>query len=349
MGPDGGFDARLDPGVLEFAAVLRSALGKAGGFEFVMRSEDDPGLRTAEVEPLLDELGVFDLDPGLGEEHVQAAATACRVAGSYALPYPVAERLAATTLRGRADLPRALGVVAAPERPGPHRVPVNMGDLALDWRVVDVSGRLSAAERGIAAAGRLGPFVAELTVTGPGQSAPPDLLALALNLQNFSLLGMLESAFELTVSHARQRAQFGSPIVSYQAVQQQLANALIVVELFEQQALYALWSGTRERAGLLVDVLGARATGLRAAEVVLRAGHQVHGASGFCDETPVSWISRHSQPLRRLPVNRPETESWFTRLVQRDGFDGIFTPAGASTDASRSVSAPVFQSAEATS
>ena len=33
-----------------------------------------------------------------------------------------------------------------------------------------------------------------------------------------------------------------------------------------------------------------------------RVTHQLHGAIGFCDETMLSWLSRYSQPLRRLPL-----------------------------------------------
>ena len=41
---------------------------------------------------------------------------------------------------------------------------------------------------------------------------------------------------------------------------------------------------------------------IEAAEVVFRVCHQLHGAVGFCDETTLSWLSRYSQPLRRLPL-----------------------------------------------
>ena len=34
---------------------------------------------------------------------------------------------------------------------------------------------------------------------------------------------------------------------------------------------------------------------------MFRVAHQLHGAIGFCDETTLSWVSRYSQPLRRLP------------------------------------------------
>jgi hypothetical protein len=36
---------------------------------------------------------------------------------------------------------------------------------------------------------------------------------------------------------------------------------------------------------------------------VLRTAHQLLGALGFCDESDVSVLDRHTQPLIRLPVS----------------------------------------------
>ncbi len=50
------------------------------------------------------------------------------------------------------------------------------------------------------------------------------------------------------------------------------------------------------------DALASRLAAIEAAEVVFRVCHQLHGAVGFCDETTLSWLSRYSQPLRRLAL-----------------------------------------------
>ena len=67
-------------------------------------------------------------------------------------------------------------------------------------------------------------------------------------------------------------------------------------------AKYALWSVGTGRPEALDDALALRLAALEAAEVVFRVTHQLHGAIGFCDETTLSWLSRYSQPLRRLPL-----------------------------------------------
>ncbi len=43
--------------------------------------------------------------------------------------------------------------------------------------------------------------------------------------------------------------------------------------------------------------------------MVFRVCHQLHGAVGFCDETTLSWLSRYSQPLRRLPLGLSATRT----------------------------------------
>ena len=65
---------------------------------------------------------------------------------------------------------------------------------------------------------------------------------------------------------------------------------------------------------------------------MFRVAHQLHGAIGFCDETALSWVSRASVPLRRLPfghVGHPG--SAHPEYGSRDGLPGLFNvaPSGA--------------------
>ena len=46
--------------------------------------------------------------------------------------------------------------------------------------------------------------------------------------------------------------------------------------------------------------------------------------TGFCDETALSWLSRHSQPLRRLPLGPSATGDRLTHEVGRRGLSGLF-------------------------
>ena len=67
------------------------------------------------------------------------------------------------------------------------------------------------------------------------------------------------------------------------------------------------------RPDALADALALRMAAIEAAEVVFRVCHQLHGAVGFCDETTLSWLSRYSQPLRRLPLGLSATRDQLTR------------------------------------
>jgi hypothetical protein len=76
------------------------------------------------------------------------------------------------------------------------------------------------------------------------------------------------------------------------------------------------------------DALAARLAALEAADVVFRVTHQLHGAQGFCDEVVLSWLSRYSQPLRRLPFGVSGTRAALTRQVGRRGLVGLYAGTG---------------------
>jgi hypothetical protein len=63
---------------------------------------------------------------------------------------------------------------------------------------------------------------------------------------------------------------------------------------------------------------------LEAAEIVFRITHQLHGAVGFCDETTLSWLSRYSQPLRRLPLGLSATRALLTERLGARGLTGLY-------------------------
>lgn len=92
-------------------------------------------------------------------------------------------------------------------------------------------------------------------------------------------------------------------------------------------ARYALWSLTADPADALADALALRLAALEAAQTVFRVAHQLQGATGFCDEAFLSWLSRYSQPLRRLPLGLSATRDQLARLVDRRGLTGLFRDA----------------------
>ncbi|WNG86652.1 acyl-CoA dehydrogenase family protein [Mycobacterium sp. ITM-2016-00317] len=276
----------------------------------MMHAQDAPDDREAMVTPVLDGLGAWDLDPRTDADGLEAAAALCRSAGYWAVPYPLAERLAAP-----AD-PDVDGLVVV----GGPRPAGALAGLRTRWAAVTLDGRRSTVTgRGDTQPG----FVTELELTPADVSGAADV-ALGLVLPCWTLLGMLDRAVELTVAHVGLRKQFGQTLSSFQGVQFQLTDAEVERSGLDILAKHALWSISTDEAHAVTDALALRLAAIEAADVVFRVCHQLHGAVGFCDETTLSWLSRYSQPLRRLPFGASGTRDHLTRAAGTRGLTGLF-------------------------
>lgn len=307
-------NGRLSEEVIGLEQVLRKQLRDAGGVDVLRRAVADPAARE-KAGALLDVAGVWELDPrGEGIE-LEAAAVAARAAGAVALPYPVAERLAR---RGPA------GATMLVSTTGPRRVAAH-ADLPLDWSAVDLTGALYevAGPASEPLGTRLGPFVAEVTVRATGER-DEQTAALVSTLQSWWLLGLLRAAFADTLQYTGERQQFGRVLRDFQALRFQLADHEVALAGLEELAKHTLWS-VRENDGAeaLTDALALRLCALEAAGVVLRGAHQMHGAMGFTDEVDISWLSRASQPVRRLPEGETQTNDLLVAALGRTGYAGI--------------------------
>lgn len=147
---------------------------------------------------------------------------------------------------------------------------------------------------------------------------------------------MLDRAIDVTRAHVVVRTQFGQHLSAFQGVQFQLTDAEVERSGLDMLARYALWSLRAGPADALAEALALRLAALEAAQTGFRVAHQLHGAAGFCDETFLSWLSRYSQPIRRLPLGLSATRDQLTGLVDRRGLTGLFDDAeiDASTTAS---------------
>ncbi|MDX6745112.1 acyl-CoA dehydrogenase family protein [Actinocorallia sp. A-T 12471] len=296
-----------------YGREAQRALGAAGGDELVKRAEADPASRAGLVEPLLGDLGAWDLDPRGDADDLEAAAALSRAFGYWAAPYPIAERLARPA--------GSDGLVVVADRHPEGAV----AGLDLRWTTVTLDGA-----RGVATAvpsdarARDTAFVTALDVRSEGEADVRDV-ALGLVLPCWTLLGMLDRAMELTREHVLVRRQFGKPLADKQGVQFQLTDAEVERAGVAMLARYALWSVQDGRAEAVHDALALRLAVIEAAETVLRTCHLLHGAVGFCDEAALSWISRYSQPLRRLPYGVSGTGARLARSIGRDGLTGLFS------------------------
>lgn len=303
---------------LSFADSAMKAIEAVGGDLLVQEAERDPTVRARVVELLLGSLGAWDLDPRATVEELEAAAALCRAFGRWVVPYPLAERLARR-------VPGADGlVVLADENPF-----AAVGGLDLHWDTVTIDGRRGVAgPAALTHAPRSAAFVEVLEVTTRTDTSDRADgrfdAALALVLGSWTLLGMLDRAVSLTRQHVVEREQFGKPLAAFQGVQFELTDAEVARQGAEALGLYALWSLANISPDALVDALACRLTAVEAADTVLGVAHQLHGATGFCDETTVSWVSRYSIPLRRHPYGRAALASRLASVMGRRGLSGPF-------------------------
>ncbi|MET7773985.1 acyl-CoA dehydrogenase family protein [Nocardia sp. NPDC005366] len=302
----------------EFGRQALRALRAAGGDELVQAAEREPRGRHDLVAPVLGALGAWDLEPRRDPEELEAAAALCRSAGYWATPYPVAERLARPV-----DMNVDGIVVVAGAEPA-----AALADVDLRWAAVTLDGaRGDVTVLPSAVSARESAFVAGLRVRPVDTDGAADV-ALALVLPCWTLLGMLDRAVELAREHVLVREQFGKPLAEFQSVQFQLTDAEVDRRGVDMLARYALWSIQAGRDDALVDALALRSAILEAADTVFRIAHQLHGALGFCDEAPLSWLSRYSLPLRRLPFAQIGTDEAMTGLMGRRGPAGLFIDIG---------------------
>ncbi|MCX4092529.1 acyl-CoA dehydrogenase family protein [Nocardia sp. alder85J] len=302
----------------EFGQEARRALAAAGGDDLVQQAEREPKARAELVDTVLSRLGAWDLAPREDATELEAAAALCRSAGYWALPYPVAERLARPA---GAD---GLIVISGREPAGA------VAGLDLRWATVTLAGEPgSGVALPSAASPRDSAFLTALDIHPAAWTAsdPVADVALALTLPCWTLLGMLDRAIDLARAHVTVREQFGRPLAQFQGVQFQLTDGEVEHRGVEMLARYALWSLQTGSADAIDDALALRLAAIEAADTVFRVTHQVHGALGFCDESPLSWLSRYSRPLRRLPTGLSETRDALSRRLGRRGLTGLFSAA----------------------
>jgi 3-oxo-4-pregnene-20-carboxyl-CoA dehydrogenase alpha subunit len=305
----------LSDEALEYGATVRKALESAGGDLLVQMAENEPGHRGQTVARVLEEVGAWSLEPRGSRDELEAAAALCRSAGYWSVAYPVAERLCRP-----ADLEADGLVVVADVAPA-----ASVAGLGLRWVAVTMSGRRSQAlARQPALPPRQSAFVADLDLTPVDDNGASDL-ALGLVLPCWTLLGVLDRAMDLTRDYVLEREQFGQPLAAFQGVQFQFTEAEVERAGVEELAKYALWSIESGQLDSLQSALALRLAAVEAADTVLRVAHQLHGAIGFCDETTLSWVSRYSIPLRRLPFGLSATLHQLTRYVGREGLGGPFS------------------------
>jgi hypothetical protein len=270
-----------------------------GGPPAALRAETDDSIRDAARGSLAD-VGAFELDVRSAPDDLLAAAVLCQAAGAAALPYPLVEELLA--------IDGARLTLVNPEAPR-----IDHGDLPGDWIAADLDGVRYHPQPASRTNAKLGPFLVPATLSAPDGTVPAADVNLHLVLGSWRILGAMQQALQIVTEHVRARIQFGKPLADFQAVRFAVADASVAVRGLHELAKYTISRAESVPVqAYSADALVLRYKAADTARQVLRASHQLLGALGFCDESDVSVLDRHTQPLIRLPLG---AEALALRLV----------------------------------
>lgn len=316
-------DLALPELAVDLGGVAHRAMVDAGGVDLARRAVEEPSLRASVAGPLVERLGLAELDVRADADALAAGAELCRVAGALAFPYPLPALLA------RPPTPPARFLAVADG----NRCWADHGDLPGPWVVVDTGGRAYAAEPVPTARNRtVGPFVEQLALGGAVAGPGPAELVLFTVLDCWRILGALETAHGMAVGHVRERHQFGRALAEFQGVQFHVADSTVALRGLRQLARFTVWRAALAGPDALADALALRSYALEAAQAVLSISHLLHGAVGFCDEHDLSFVDRTVQAALRLPTDLARTNELLVQAIDRNGFEGLFDRAASADE-----------------
>lgn len=311
----------LPDDVVAFGKAARARFA-AMGAQYALAAENDPSLVEA-AGGALEELGAFELSMKEPQEWL-AACELLRVAGSVALPYPVAERILAVE-----------GAWLAVIDPGAALV--DHAALAPSWIAVNLAGRsFTATAVADEQRRKLAPFVRRVELADSDVLVEAGDVERWLVLGAWRVLGTLETALAQVTEHVKARVQFGKALAEFQAVRFALADAVVAVRGLSELTRFTAWRVGDPDAGhgspvggasavALADALALRIYAADTARAVMRTCHQLLGAVGFCDEHDVSVLDRHLQATTRLPMPAERLVELLVPCVANESFQTLFT------------------------
>jgi alkylation response protein AidB-like acyl-CoA dehydrogenase len=292
----------LDAQQRDFAASIDAALAAAdvpGAARAWAGGDTAPGRK---VWARLADLGVTALAvperfDGLDAHPVDLVVALERL-GRWCVPGPVTESIAVAPVllaedeRCAAVAAGELIVTVALPPHVPRATDADTAGLAL---LADVGGKVSEARPGeqhksVDPSRRLFDVIATDSAWQADVARAYEFGALATAAQ---LVGAGQALLDAAVDYAKQRAQFGRVIGSYQAIKHKLADVHIALELARPLVYGAALSLADRSPDTARDVSAAKASASDAALLAARSALQTHGAIGFTAEHDLSlWLLR---------------------------------------------------------
>ena len=285
------------------------------------------GLGLTELALVLEQAG-----RGLVCEPIALAAVSAAALAQARTPHPMLERVMSSTAlvvpalqeSAHGDDPLAPRTQAAGEGSAPRLTGRKMFVCAdgADGFLVSANGRHGAALCYVARDAPGVTLAAMPTVEGRSLAAleladaPADLISahqssrsavdalqdLALIALSAELLGVTESAHEITLDYLRIRKQFGKPIGSFQVLAHQAVNNFIRIEAMRS----LLFQVAANNEPYRIDPAMAVAVKAKASEdalAVTQSCIQLHGAIGFTDEHDIGLYLKRAMLLSSLMGN----------------------------------------------
>ena len=292
----------LDEQQRDFAASIDAALAAAdlpGAMRAWAAGDTGPGRK---VWARLADLGVTALAvperfDGIGAHPVDLVVAFERL-GRWCVPGPVTESIAVAPLLLAEDQRCAalangelIATVALPPQV-PRATDADTAGLTL---LADLDGTVREASAGgqhesVDPSRRLFDVSAEGSTWQADVARAYEFGALTTAAQ---LVGAGQALLDAAVDYAKQRAQFGRVIGSYQAIKHKLADVHIALELARPLVYGAALSLADRSPDTARDVSAAKASASDAALLAARSALQTHGAIGFTAEHDLSlWLLR---------------------------------------------------------
>jgi alkylation response protein AidB-like acyl-CoA dehydrogenase len=269
------------------AAPLAAALEESGFHALLAREEDGGG------------------NAGWPAFHAVA-----RLCGSYALPLPLPQTMAARALVRSQDLlppglltfapalvRRADGGFQADQVPGGRTAAHVIGAAGDQLFLLPVQGaqqQATGVHGSLAASFRWQAGAATVLDSAFG---PQRLQALGAAVHAALLAGAMQRVFGMTMAYANERVQFGKPIGKFQAIQHQLsvmAEQVAAASMAAEASFYSPDGELPGHAGAAV----AKARASEAAQIVAATAHAVHGAIGVTEEYDLQLYTRRLHEWR---------------------------------------------------
>lgn len=156
-------------------------------------------------------------------------------------------------------------------------------------------------------------------ISGPNHAGAASRQLLDLTLVGLSagLLGLMETALDMSVEYIKIRTQFDQPIGAFQALQHRAANDYVDTELtrsFVYQVAAA--AGRGEDVSAQASGLKAKASG--AALTITKSAIQFHGAIGVSDEHDIGLYLKRAIALSSAYGNEMAHRARFAEILARE-------------------------------